>query len=144
LNVVAGKAYVVDGDSIRVAGQEIRIAGLDAPEWDQVARHKDGHWFRQGRLAKSALIRRIGGKYVRVEVERLDKFGRTVGVVRHEGKDVGKWIVEEGHAVAAFDNRYKHVERRARRAKRGMWSNATNIHPGSWRNRKSREKKHRA
>ena len=34
---ITGKAYVTDGDGIRVAGQEVRLAGLDAPEWDQKA-----------------------------------------------------------------------------------------------------------
>lgn len=33
---ITGKAYVTDGDGIRVA-QDVRIAGLDAPEWDQKA-----------------------------------------------------------------------------------------------------------
>ena len=31
---IAGKAYVTDGDGIRVSGQEVRFAGLDSPEWD--------------------------------------------------------------------------------------------------------------
>ena len=61
---IAGKAYVTDGDGIRVSGQEVRFAGLDAPEWDQVAKHRDGYWFRHGNRVKSALIREIGGKYV--------------------------------------------------------------------------------
>ena len=34
---ITGKAYVTDGDGIRVARQEVRLTGLDAPEWDQKA-----------------------------------------------------------------------------------------------------------
>ena len=60
---LAGKAYVTDGDGIRVSGQEVRFAGLDAPEWDQPAKHHDGYWFGHGKRVKSALIRAIGGPF---------------------------------------------------------------------------------
>ena len=134
---LAGKAYVTDGDGIRVSGQEIRFAGLDAPEWDQVAKHGDGYWFGHGKRVKSALIREIGGRRVEVTVEDYDKFGRAVGIVTCNGKDVGEWLVREGHAIAAYSDRYKHVEREARQAKRGMWGHAVNIDPRQWRHRKT-------
>ena len=61
---IAGRAYVTDGDGLRVSGYTIRMAGLDAPEWDQIARHQDGYWFNHGKRVKSALIQAIGGKKV--------------------------------------------------------------------------------
>ena len=33
---ITGKAYVTDGDGIRVSGYTIRLASLDAPEWGQL------------------------------------------------------------------------------------------------------------
>ena len=93
---ITGKAYVTDGDGIRVAGQEVRLAGLDAPEWDQKAKHRDGYWFNHGKRVKSALIREIGGKHVRVSVESVDKFGRLLGTVTYKGRDIGEWLVHEG------------------------------------------------
>ena len=36
----------------------------------------DGYWFAHGKRVKSALIRKIGGRRVRVEVEEYDRFGR--------------------------------------------------------------------
>ena len=111
---VSGKAYVTDGDGIRVSGREIRLAGLDAPEWDQPARHRDGYWFAHGKRVKSALIREIGGKYVHVAIEDYDRYGRAVGTVTYGGRDIGEWLVREGHAIAAYSERYKHVEREAR------------------------------
>lgn len=42
---ISGRARVTDGDGILVSGEEIRFVGLDAPEWDQVAKHRDGYWF---------------------------------------------------------------------------------------------------
>lgn len=120
---------MTDGDGIRVARQEIRLAGLDAPEWDQRAKHQDGYWFNHGKRVKSALIKEIGGKHVTVSVEGTDRFGRLLGTVICEGGDIGEWLVREGHAIAAYSERYRHVEREARQAKRGMWAHAHNIDP---------------
>ena len=132
-DTITGKAYVTDGDGLRVAGQEIRLAGLDAPEWNQLAKHRDGYWFKHGKRVKSALIQRIGGKHVHVMIEKYDKYGRAIGTVTCNSEDVGAWLVREGHAIAAYGDQYKHLEREARRAGRGMWNHATNIDPRVWR-----------
>ena len=132
---LTGKAFVTDGDGIRVSGQEIRFVGLDAPEWDQPAKHRDGYWFAHGKRVKSALIREIGGKQVHVVVEDYDKFGRAVGTVTCNGRDIGEWLVREGHAKALYSDRYKRIEEEAKRSGRGMWGLAVNIDPRSWRHR---------
>ena len=132
---ITGKAYVTDGDGIRVARQDVRIAGLDAPEWDQKAKHQDGYWYKHGKRVKSALIQEIGGKRVHVSVESVDKFGRHLGTVTCNGRDIGEWLVREGHAIAAYSDRYKHVEREAREAKRGMWAHTHNFDPRAHRHR---------
>ena len=131
--VLAGRAYVTDGDGIRVQGREVRFAALDAPERDQRAQHRDGYRFAHGKRVKSALIDEIGGRHVRVRVEARDRFGRAVGTVTHGGRDVGEWLVREGHAIAAYGNRYKAAEGEARRAKRGMWAHKRNVDPRVWR-----------
>ena len=136
---ITGKAYVTDGDGIRVDRQEVRLAGLDAPEWDQKARHRDGYWFNHGKRVKSALIQEIGGKHVRVSVESVDKLGRLLGTVTYKGRDIGEWLVQEGHAIAAYSGRYIHVEREAREAKRGMWAHAHNFDPRAHRHREPRK-----
>ena len=87
--VLEGKAYVTDGDGVRVQGREVRFAALDAPEWDQRAQHRDGYWFGHGKRVKSALISEIGGRHVRVAVEAWDRFGRAVGTVTCEGRTSG-------------------------------------------------------
>ena len=135
-HTITGKAYVTDGDGIRIARQEVRLAGLDAPEWDQKAKHRDGYWFSHGKRVKSALIQEIGGKHVRVSVESTDKFGRLLGTVTYNGRDIGEWLVREGHAIAAYSDRYVYVEREAREAKRGMWAHAHNFDPRAHRHRK--------
>ena len=91
---------MTDGDGVRVAGVNVRLAGLDAPEWDQKAKHRDGYWFNHGKRVKSALIRELGGKHVSVSVEGMDKFGRLLGTVTCEGSDIGEWLVRDADAFA--------------------------------------------
>ena len=134
-NTISGKAFVADGDGLRVRGQTIRIAGVDAPEWDQKAKHRDGYWFNHGKRVKSALIREIGGKQISVAVEGVDRYGRLLGSVTCQGRDIGEWLVAQGHAIAAYSDRYKQVEREARRARRGMWDHAHNVDPRAHRRR---------
>ena len=136
-SALAGKAYVIDGDTIRVSGKVIRIAGIDAPESDQVAKNGDGRWFGHGKRVKSSLIKEIGGKIVHVDVEKYDKFGRAVGSVTCNGRNVGEWLVAEGHARALYCDRFKHIERQARMAGRGIWGHESNIDPRVWRRRQS-------
>ena len=117
---ITGKAYVTDGDGIRVARQEVRLAGLDAPEWDQKARHRDGYWFNHGKRVKSALIQEIGGKHVHVSVESADKFGRLLGTVTYKGRDVGEWLVRGKRPVnGVLDERGG--RRRGVEFRRGRW-----------------------
>ncbi len=130
---LGGKAYVIDGDTVRVSGQKIRLAGLDAPEADQVAKHQDGYWFRQGKRVKSALIDEIGGKVVSVTVEGYDQYNRILGTVTHDGRDIGEWLVWNGYAIAAYSERYRRVERDAQRNQRGMWGHAAQYDPRTWR-----------
>ena len=134
-SVVAGTAYVTDGDGIRVSGCVVRFAGLDAPEWDQWAKHSDGYWFRHGERVKKALIETIGNRHVTVTVEKYDKYDRLIGAVVCDGKDVGAWLVRNGHAIAAYSDRYEHIEREARREKRGLWGYDVAFDPRAWRHR---------
>ena len=114
---------------MRVAGREIRIAGLDAAEPDREATRRDGDRFGHGKQARSALIREIGGEQVRVSVEGRDAFGRLLGSVTRDGRDIGGWLVREGHAIAR-GGRYERAEREARETGRGMWAQARDLDPG--------------
>ena len=134
-SVIAGRATVTDGDGLGVSGYRIRFAGLDAPELDQWAKHRDGYWIRHGRRVKNALNKAVGGKHVRVKVEEYDQYDRVIGRVTCNDRDVGEWLVRNGHAVAAYGDRYKQVETEARRERRGMWGHRVNWHPKDWRRR---------
>ena len=132
-DTISGRAQVTDGDGIKVRGYRVRLAGLDAPEWNQPAKHRFGFCFNHGKRVKRALKSEVGGKRVRVAVEGFDRYGRVLGTVSRRGQDVGEWLVRSGHAIACFDNRYQAAERAARSERLGMWGYEQAIDPRAWR-----------
>ena len=133
--IILGRAYVVDADDIVVKGIKIRLYGIDAPEHRQLAQ-KNGRWYNQGKWVKGELIQAVGGKYVRVDVQGYDKFGRALGVVFCDGKDICEWMVRNGLAIAAYSEKYKDQERYARQKKLGIWGNQISYNPKYWKHGK--------
>ena len=113
----------------------MRLAGLDAPEWNQPAKHRFGFWFNHGKRVKRALKSEVGGRRVRVKVEGYDRYGRVLGTVSRRGQDVGEWLVLSGHAISCFDHRYKDAESAAKSERRGMWGYKEVYDPRVWRRR---------
>ena len=72
---IEGKVVsVADGDTITVLDSDkvqhrVRLAGIDAPEKSQPF----------GNASKKRLSELVGGKDVRVEFEKYDRYGRIVG-----------------------------------------------------------------
>ena len=122
-DTIKGWARVTDADGIKVRGYTVRLAALDAPEWNQPAKHRFRFWFNHG-------------KRVQVAVEGFDRYGRVLGTVSRRGRDVGEWLVRSGHAIACYDSRYKAAEREARSERRGMWGYDQVYDPRAWRSGK--------
>lgn len=88
--ILEGKAYVIDGDTIKIKGCQIRLFGIDAPEIDHP----------YGKIAKSALRKLCGGKMVCAEVMKVDDHGRTVARCRLEdSRDLSAEMVKQGLAI---------------------------------------------
>ena len=135
-DTIKGWARVTDADGLKVAGYTVRLAGLDAPEWNQPAKHRWGFWFNHGKRVKRALEREVGGRRVKVAVEGFDRYGRVLGTVSCRGRDIGEWLVRSGHAIACFDNRYKGAESEAKSERCGMWGYEEAIDPRAWRRKR--------
>ena len=103
---VAGRARVIDGDTIEVSSARIRLFGIDAPESAQRCLAGSRRW-SCGEQATRALAGRIDGRSVACEERDRDRYGRIVAVCRHGGQDVNAWLVREGWAIA-----YRHTRRR--------------------------------
>ena len=88
--IISGRCWVVDGDTIVIDKTNIRLFGIDAPEMEHP----------YGRNAKYALMRLCKGKTIRAEVTGGDHYDRVVARCRLEdGTDLSALMVETGHAI---------------------------------------------
>jgi len=122
---------VVDGDTVVLDGNErVRLIGINTPE--TVDPRRPVQWY--GREASARAKSLLEGGRVRVEydVERTDRYGRTLAYLhREDGLFVNLALVEEGYAFAwRYPPNVRHAdllheaERRAREGARGLWSDA--------------------
>jgi endonuclease YncB( thermonuclease family) len=138
---VKGKVtWVDDGDSfvmILDGGREarVRIAGIDAPERRQP----------YSRVARRHLEEMVKDRRVTVAAYKTDVYGRLVGPVRAQGRDVGLAQIEAGlawHDVRHLSEqppeeagKYARAESAARSARRGLWAWSAPVPPWEWRAR---------
>jgi len=139
-NSLAGRARVVDGDSLDVAGERIRLYGIDAPEFRQSCNDLAGRPYACGRASSRALAALIAGRQVSCTAVDHDRYGRDVAICTVDGRDLGEVMVRAGHAVDYAQHsrgRYAAAEREARDSKRGIWA-GTFEDPAVWRRRNPR------
>lgn len=130
---IAGRASVIDGDTIDIHGERIRLHGIDAPEGAQRC-YRDGELWPCGRRAAFALADHIGARTVRCEPRDRDRYGRIVAVCFAGGADIGAWMVRQGWALAyrRYSTAYVDEEDTARAARAGLWE-GTFTAPWDWR-----------
>jgi endonuclease YncB( thermonuclease family) len=140
---ITGKVVAIaDGDTLTVLDSsnkqyKIRLEGIDAPESNQ----------DYGSRAKRSLSDLVFGKTVTVISRKKDKYGRMLGTVTLDGKDINQEQINRGMAwfyrayqaelpanVAAV---YGLAETRARQEKRGLWADAAPMPPWDFRRDKT-------
>jgi hypothetical protein len=94
--LIAGRAAVIDGDTLEIHGERIRLFGIDAPESGQTCLDARGQCYRCGQKAALVLDARIGAGVVTCERKGTDRCGRTVALCRVYGEDLGAWMVGLG------------------------------------------------
>jgi endonuclease YncB( thermonuclease family) len=120
---------VHDGDTITVLhngrGEKIRLYGIDCPELAQP-------W---GRRAKEFASDAVFDKTVTVRVMDTDRYGRTVGEVYYDGKNLNQELVQAGLAWAYvhFTEKYAGDEEIAREQHRGLWADPSPEAPWDFR-----------
>jgi endonuclease YncB( thermonuclease family) len=141
---ITGRAWVVDGDTIRIAGVPIRLAGIDAPEKAQTCTDPNGGAWLCGAAATRQLRERIRGQNVTCRPRALDRYGRVVATCSlADGSDLNAWLVRGGWAVASgFSRIYVSEEAEAIAAKRGIWAGSF-ITPAEWRRHNGNDGRHR-
>jgi endonuclease YncB( thermonuclease family) len=132
---IAGRARVIDGDTIEVVGERIRLFGIDAPESRQQCRASSGNDYPCGRAATRALTAAIRGSPVSCTPVDHDRYDRDVAICTAHGHDLGDVMVRGGYAIdyaRHSQGRYAAAEREARAAKRGIWAGTFDA-PEQWR-----------
>jgi endonuclease YncB( thermonuclease family) len=136
---------VTDGDTIVILGEgnvqhKIRLQGIDAPERGQA----------YGTKSKEHLSDVVAGRFVVVEYDKRDRYGRIVGKVLVGGQDACLEQISSGYAwhYKKYQNEqtetdqqlYSEAEIEARKDKRGLWQHPHAISPWEYRSaeRKSR------
>ena len=129
---------VSDDDTIKVMGAhnkqvKIRLYGVDTPEKGQAF----------GKKAKQFTSKMVFGKIVEVEPVDLDRYGRTVGIVKIEGVILNEELVREGFASVypqychrPICNTWYLLEMKAHDAKKGLWADPGCIPPWEFRREK--------
>lgn len=123
---------VVDGDTYTVwrsAGDTVAVHlwGVDAPELGQT----------YGAAATRAVRNYVDGKSARVSVEFVDSQGRAVGRMEVRGRSLSEMLLRRGlgwhyELHAPDDTTLEGLERKARTAERGLWSQPTPVEPWKW------------
>ena len=137
--VIEGKVINVhDGDTVTVLDQNnkkfhIRLQGIDAPELKQ----------EFGSVSQQNLSRLVLGKQVSIFWTKVDKYRRTVGSIKIDGRDMNIEQVKAGmawHFKKYEDEQepqdritYAAAEQQARAAKLGLWQDPNPTVPGDWR-----------
>jgi endonuclease YncB( thermonuclease family) len=132
---IAGRASVIDGDTLEIHGERIRILDIDAPESRQPCIRPDGSQWRCGQQAALALADWIGARAVTCDTDRRDRYKRWLARCQVGGEDIALWLAANGWAVPYRDCKCETVRGASQYAELhglGIWS-GTFMMPWEWR-----------
>jgi len=140
--LISGRVvHVADGDTITIldAGKiqyKVRLAGIDAPEKTQA----------YGQRSRDSLEELVAGQTVIVETTKKDRYGRVVGKVLVNGRDINIEQIRRGMAwfyrhyekeQSVSDRlRYDRAEMEAKDDRRGLWADKNPTPPWDFRQKK--------
>ncbi len=131
---IAGRATVIDGDTIEMRGQRIRLWGIDAPEGQQRC-VKDGKLWRAHADSANALDSYVADRPVTCKQKAIDRYKRIVAICVADGVDIGAWMVRMGwvYDFPRYSNGYYAAEQAEAKAyRRGLWQGECEM-PWDWR-----------
>jgi endonuclease YncB( thermonuclease family) len=136
---IAGRATVIDGDTLEIHGERIRILDVDAPESAQYCFKTSmtldvGAWPCGGQAAL-ALSDWIGQRTVTCDTTQKDRYKRWLARCAVAGQDMAEWLASSGWAVPYRDCKcgvIRDAAHHARAAQLGIWGSAFTL-PWEWR-----------
>lgn len=128
---------------------KVRLANIDAPEKEQSF----------GKQSRDSLLELVGKKQVQIDSQAVDQYGRIVGLILLDGRNINQEQVKRGMAWAATgwresrltvpglpagresgsippaesSNSYLVLQNRAQQERRGLWAQTDPQAPWQWR-----------
>ncbi|MEM4330909.1 MAG: thermonuclease family protein, partial [Candidatus Pacearchaeota archaeon] len=113
---------VIDGDTIETSeGEKIRLLGINTPEKNSFM-SKDSISYLKG----------LENKIVKIKYKEKDKYGRILGYILFEGKNINEEILKEGlgnlyvYKKDVFYEELKNAEKEGREKEKGIWKKSKN------------------
>jgi len=122
---LAGRAIVVDGDTLEIRGTRVRLFGIAQVADDHICTRTDDERWKCGPRALNALEEFLEESIVTCAVKERDAAGQAIGVCTAGGTDVSLWLVRNGLAMvppAMPKGRYRQAQDVAKAAHAGLWS----------------------
>ncbi len=134
-----GKAYIIDGDTVKIAKQSIRLEGIDAPERKQKC-FKNNQPYSCGIASTNALKKMVRGRRLNCDGWEKDIYQRLLATCYVRGEDkslpsLNQRMVRMGWAVSYYDYRADQAYARANRL--GIWRGKFQT-PSDWRRENKR------
>ncbi|MEP9369254.1 thermonuclease family protein [Xanthobacter sp. VNH20] len=128
---VAGPAFAIDGDTLRILDLRVRLDGIDAPELAQTCEAAGTSW-PCGAEARRRLEELLAVPLVTCRLRGTDVYGRRLGTCTATGQDIALVLVREGLALAVSGPAARAAQEDAQRARRGLWRGRFQ-RPAEWR-----------
>jgi micrococcal nuclease len=126
---------ITDGDTVGVIDAEksyfkVRLHGIDSPEKKQAYHEK----------ATQALSGKVFQKDVVLDERGKDRYGRVIAVLKLDGRNINRELVEEGFAWQwdKYDKlgEFTEAHASAKEKKAGLWQDAVPVAPWEFRAKK--------
>ncbi len=129
---ISGVPTVIDGETVEPAGQRFRLHGIDAPDPRQICEIR-GRDYNCGHVSKTALMDLVAGVEIRCVPRATGNSDGRRATCYAGGYDVAEGMVHTGWAMAMprDGGKYLTIERRAERARRGLWQGKSTP-PWNW------------
>jgi len=120
---------------------KIRLANIDAPEVGHAGMggKPPNSQIDQafGRQSRDSLLEMLNKKQVQIDSKAIDQYGRMVGLISVDGRDVNQEQVRRGMAWEYShyhsDKTYIGLQSEAQQARRGLWAQTSPQAPWQWR-----------
>ena len=142
LKIISGIAKVIDGDTINIKNNKIRLFGIDAPErkqqcqkpWLSISFLTFKKNYQCGKISTNILKNKINNKFIICKSTNKDRYNRFIAECYKDKKNINRWMVLNGYAVAyrKYSKKFVSQENLAKKEKLGLWAGTFEM-PWDWR-----------